>query len=64
MCVYMAIFYVFSIILQVMLWCMDSAAALKCNGCGLESLLAGHLDKGSVQWWGVLAGGASFLIHH
>ena len=28
---------------------MDSAAALKCNGCGLESFLAGHFGKGSVH---------------
>ena len=29
---------------------MGSAAALKCNGYGFESLLAGYLDKGSVHW--------------
>ena len=34
--------------MSVTLWCMDSAAALKCNSYGLESLLAVHLGKGSV----------------
>ena len=29
-----------------------SAAALKCNGYGLESWLAGHLHQGSVHWRG------------
>ena len=32
------------------LWCVDSAAALKCNGYGLESSAAGHLDKDGVHW--------------
>ena len=36
-----------------MLWSVDSAAALKCNGYGLESLLPGHLEKGSVHWRGL-----------
>ena len=39
-------------ILVVMLWCMDSVAALKSNGYGLEFSLAGHLDKGSAHWEG------------
>ena len=30
----------------------DSAAVLKNNGCGLESLLAGNLDKESVHYRG------------
>ena len=47
MCVYIA---VIAIILAVMLWQVDSAAALKCNGYRLESLSAGHLDKGSAYW--------------
>ena len=47
MCVYIAII---AAILAVTLWCVDSAAALKCNGYGLESWLAGHLNKGSVHW--------------
>ena len=46
MCVCIAIT---AIILAVMLWHMDGAPALKCNDYGLESLLAGHLDKGGVQ---------------
>ena len=45
-CVYIALI---AVILAVMLWCMDSAAALKCNGYGLESLLTGYLDQGSVH---------------
>ena len=49
MCVQIAII---AAILAVMLWHEDSAAALKCNDYGLESLLAGHLDKGSVHWRG------------
>ena len=32
-----------------MLWCVDNAAALKCNGYGLESLLPGLLDKGGAN---------------
>ena len=39
--------------LAVILWRMDSAAAMECNSQGLESLLAGHLDKGSTHWMGV-----------
>ena len=31
------------------MWCVDSEAAFKCNGYRLESLLAGHLNKGSVH---------------
>ena len=42
-----------AIILAVMLWYMNNAAALKCNNYWLEFLLAGHLDKGSVHWRGV-----------
>ena len=38
-----------------MLWCMDSTAALKCNGCRFESWLAGHLKKA------VYAEGVNFL---
>ena len=49
MCVYLAKIV---IILAEMLWHMDNAAAMKCNGERLESSLAGHLDKGSVHWWG------------
>ena len=48
-CVYIAIF---ATIPQVMQWHMDSAPALKCNGYGLKSWLAGHLEKGSVHWRG------------
>ena len=33
-----------------MLWHMNSALVLKCNGCGLESWLAEHLKKDSVHW--------------
>ena len=32
-------------ILAVLLWHIDSAAALKCNGSGLECSLTGHLRK-------------------
>ena len=51
-------------------WCR---AALQCNGYGLKSLLAWHLDKGSVHWregWYVNVqssvhwGCKMFLIHH
>ena len=47
--------YVFNIavigaILQVMLFHVGSAAALKYNGDGWESWLAGNLDKDSVSW--------------
>ena len=47
MCVYVTII---AMILQVMLWHVESAPALKCNGYGLESWLAGHLEKDSVHW--------------
>ena len=36
-------------ILAVTVWCMDSVAALECNGFRFESWLTGHLDKGSVN---------------
>ena len=36
-------------VLAVTLWCVDSAAALKCNGCRMESSVAGHLKKSSVH---------------
>ena len=49
MCAYIAII---AAILQVNLWCMNSATALRCNGYGLESWLARHLKKGSVHWRG------------
>ena len=48
-CVYIAIF---TRILAVILWHVDSAATLKCNVYRLEPLLAGHLDKDSVHWRG------------
>ena len=35
-------------ILAVMLWRMNSASSLKCNGSKFESSLSGYLDKGSV----------------
>ena len=35
--------------LAVMLWCVNSATALKCNGYGLEFLLAERLGKCSVH---------------
>ena len=35
----------FAIILQVTLWHVDSAPALKCNGYKIESWLAGHLTR-------------------
>ena len=44
MCVYIAII---AAILAVMLWRMDNATALKCNGYRLESSLAGNLYKSS-----------------
>ena len=40
---------VYAIILAVLMWCADSAADVKCNGFGLESLLAQHLDEGNIQ---------------
>ena len=53
-----------------MLWCVDRAAALNCNGYGFESWLADYLDKGSVYWRGasirlykvVYTGGTYFLV--
>ena len=44
--------YYYMVTLAVMLWHVNSATALKCNGYGMESLLAQHLDKGSVPWRG------------
>ena len=35
-------------IMAVMLWRVNSAAASQCNVYRFESLLAGHLEKGSV----------------
>ena len=58
MCVYIAIF---TITHAVMLWCMDSAAALQCNGYRLKAWLAGHLDKSSVQCGGVYTRNANFF---
>ena len=49
MCVYTAIM---ALILAAMQLHVSSAAALKCNGYGLEFSLAGHLDKGSVTGGG------------
>ena len=49
MCVYIVIN---ATILQVMLWYMDSAIVLKCNGYGLEFWLAGHLGESSEHWRG------------
>ena len=49
MCIYIAIT---GTILAVTLWHVDSAPVLKCYGCGLESWLGGHLEKGSVRWRG------------
>ena len=46
MCVYTAII---ATRLQLMLWYVDGAPVLKCNGYGLESWLAGQLEKGSVH---------------
>ena len=40
------------------------AAALKCNGYGFESLLAGYLHKGCVHWRGGSGGGAVHHMHH
>ena len=42
MCVYTAII---AVIMQVLLWHVDSAPALKCHCHGLESWLAEHLDN-------------------
>ena len=56
--------------LAMMLLHVDSAAVLKSNGDGLESSLAGHLQKGSdmtlegaqyVNVRGVYTGGANFF---
>ena len=41
-------------ILHMTLCGMDYWPALKCNGWGLESWLAVHLEKGSVDWRGKL----------
>ena len=49
MCAYIAMI---AAILAVTLWHVDSAAALKCNGYGLELLLAGYFEKGGVHWRG------------
>ena len=42
-------------VLSVTLWCMDSAAALKCNGYKLKSLLPSTLTKvvyiGGEAWY-------------
>ena len=46
MCVYIAII---ATILQVMMWCMVSAPALKCNSYGLQSRLTWYLEKDSVH---------------
>ena len=48
----MSVYITITTILAVTLWSMDSAAALKCNGCDLESWLDVHLDRGSVQYTG------------
>ena len=53
-----------AIILQVMLWHVDNAPALKYNGYKLKSWPAGHLEKGSVQCEGVHIWDAAFLINH
>ena len=37
----------------MILWSLDSTAALKCNGYGSESLLVGHSDKDSENWKGL-----------
>ena len=39
-------------ILIMMLWCTDSAAALKYNGYRLEFSLAEHLEKDGLYWKG------------
>ena len=46
MCVYKAIIAI------ILAGAVVSAAALKSNGRGLESLRAGYLDKGSIHWKG------------
>ena len=50
MCVYIVII---ATILAVTLWPMKCAAALKCDGYKFKSLMAGHLDKGSIQCGGL-----------
>ena len=35
---------------------MDSAATFKCNDNRFKSLLAGYLDKDSVDWKGLVCG--------
>ena len=47
MCVYLAIIATF---LAVTLWFINNGAALKSSDYGLESLLAGHLEKSNVYW--------------
>ena len=61
MCTYIAII---ATILAMTLWCMDSAAALKCNGYRLESLLAGNLDKVVYTGRECAVGVLIFLVHH
>ena len=46
MCVYKAIIAI------ILAGAVVSAVTLKSNGHGLESLRAGHLDKGSIHWKG------------
>ena len=60
MCVYIAII---ATILQLMLWCIDSAPALKYKGYELESWLAGHFNKDSVQWRGRLGMWTKRVVH-
>ena len=45
---FMCVNIVIIITILAVTWHMYSAAALESNGYGLESSLAGHLDKGSV----------------
>ena len=54
MCAYIALI---AIILAVILWCIDNAAALRCNGYEFESLLTGLLEMYRV----VYTGGANFF---
>ena len=55
MCVYVAII---ATILQVTLWFMNNAPALKYNGHGLETWLAGYLEKEEVWYVNVQNGAA------
>ena len=50
MCIYIA---VIATILAVMLWQVDSTAALKYSGYVMELLLAGYFGKSSVHCKGV-----------